>query len=989
MSGLKMISPLLDHMIAEKETIGHNGQSCYTLRHEKSGERFVLKRMSVPESDSRIRALILSGAYPDEQAVHEYYGRVVKDIQDELELGKKLSASGSYAGALSYQVEPKDSGVGYDIYILYPLNISLSEFLTMNAMTSLRAINLGIDLCDALNACREAGYLYQNLKPENVFLMPTGKFLLGDLGLTSLEYLEYASVPEEYIGAYSAPEMSDITANPNMTVDVYALGMVLYRIYNGNHGPFEDESTNAVMADKLRLTGKPLPSPIYADYELAGIILKACAFKKEDRYQSPDAMKQALVLYMQRNAVSDALIVPPIVADLDPVPLIDEEIEEEPIRMTDVDALDDTFKESFSPDMSGAGDDTFSSEEESVSEPEPEPVIEEDPQEQPVEEDPNQIDLDGFLASINDYIEEDAEEQHDDKEPEEQPVPDLSIQIEATHDYVDAEADEPEEEPSEPVKKKSKILLWSTILILLVGIALAGYFLLNWYFVDVSELKTISTTPNQIIVEMVTDDKAEYFQVTCSDSYGNVYKAIRSGNQYCFNGLREKTSYTISVHAAKYHEFSAAAPVLTETTNEYTVISGMSIERLNSNGDVRLSFEHKGPVPSQWKLTYAKKDGTDSHTYRFDGESYQINGLELYATYVFTLENVDNSFMSGEFSYEYEVLPLISASELKVADIVDQTVKIVWECGEIVPEQWYVKCEAEDMDPIILTTKETTALITIPDLTRNYTFYVYALGMDDEESLLLNSNPIIVNHLTAQPDADGNLVVTWETPAGEPNGEWRVCYKLKNGSYSEKAGVAIPSVSCAAEDENSVVLKYLPADAEYEITLLALDTESNSYPRIFGTTTIAVTTPEATAFTGYQILPVTPYGDGYEADSLIALWEMPEDENWDYRDLLSARRTTYSTDERIALCIQIDSCDVSTDTVHLMYAVRNAEGDVITVDSREIVWNSVWFDRRHTGAVPMPLLYDDDGNSTVMTGEFAIEVYINGRILASKNFVIE
>ena len=37
----------------------------------------------------------------------------------------------------------------------------------------------------------------------------------------------------------------------------------------------------------------------------------------------------------------------------------------------------------------------------------------------------------------------------------------------------------------------------------------------------------------------------------------------------------------------------------------------------------------------------------------------------------------------------------------------------------------------------------------------------------------------------------------------------------------------------------------------------------------------------------------------------------------------------------------------------------------------------------------MPLLYDDDGNSTVMTGEFTIEVYINGRILASKNFVIE
>ena len=72
--------------------------------------------------------------------------------------------------------------------------------------------------------------------------------------------------------------------------------MLLYRVYNGNHGPFEDENTGEAMADKLRLTGKPLPTPIYADYELAGIILKACAFKQSERYQTPEELKQALVL---------------------------------------------------------------------------------------------------------------------------------------------------------------------------------------------------------------------------------------------------------------------------------------------------------------------------------------------------------------------------------------------------------------------------------------------------------------------------------------------------------------------------------------------------------------------------------------------------------------------------------------------------------------------------------------------------------------------
>ena len=295
MPELKMISPLLDHLAVEREAGEHNGRSCFILRNPAS-ERFVLKRLSVPATDSQIRALILSGAYPTEEAVHEYYTRVVADIRRELDKGQELAASGRYAGALRYQIEPKDTGVGYDVYILYPLYISLSDFLSKSAITNLRAVNLGIDICDALLVCREAGYLFANIKPENIYLMPTGKFLLGDLGLAAVEDLRYTCIPEEYIGPYSAPELSDFTLSPNTTIDLYSLGMVLYRIYNGNHGPFMDENTSEAMADKLRLTGKPLPSPIYADYEMAGIILKACAFKKENRFQTPEEFKQALTL---------------------------------------------------------------------------------------------------------------------------------------------------------------------------------------------------------------------------------------------------------------------------------------------------------------------------------------------------------------------------------------------------------------------------------------------------------------------------------------------------------------------------------------------------------------------------------------------------------------------------------------------------------------------------------------------------------------------
>lgn len=102
MSELKLVSPLLDQMSVEEEIAGHNGCTCYALRHVQSGERFVVKRISVPASDLQVRALILSGAYPDDAAVHAYYGSVAEDIKNELDTGMRLAENGYFAGASSY-----------------------------------------------------------------------------------------------------------------------------------------------------------------------------------------------------------------------------------------------------------------------------------------------------------------------------------------------------------------------------------------------------------------------------------------------------------------------------------------------------------------------------------------------------------------------------------------------------------------------------------------------------------------------------------------------------------------------------------------------------------------------------------------------------------------------------------------------------------------------------------------------------------------------
>ena len=1003
MSELKMISPLLDHMQVEKESAGHNGRTCYTLRQTTTGERFILKRISVPASDSQVRALILSGAYADEAAVHAYYGRVAENIRVELEQGKKLAASGCYAGALGYQVEPKESGVGYDVYILYPLYISLSDYLSMSAITNLRAINLALDLCDAIAACREAGYLFGNIKPENIYLMPTGRFLLGDLGLVPLEDMKYACLPEDYIGVYSAPELSDITASPNATIDLYSLGMVLYRIYNGNHGPFEDENTGEAMADKLRMTGKPLPTPIYADYELAGIILKACAFKQEDRYQTPQEFKQAIALYMQRNEISDTLIVPPIVASAEPLApeAAEEAPEDTPMRMTDADALDEDFRQSFSPDLSGAGTEADVDETVKVTPPvvavplvnvqaadaaqkDTEPAAEESEKAtepftteinlDDYKEDPDQIDLDELLSSVNEVVGKEPLPAGEEANPTE-----LTMSVEApkaapSQEYVDGAQETPEEDAQEVPSshKAGKIFL---IIALLLAIAAVVYFLVTWYFVEASAVNVLSCNTEEMVIELVSDDKADCFAVTCTDSYGKAYPVSVEGNRYTFSELSENTTYTITVEAAGFHTLTSdSISTLTRTTPESTVITEFTASRGDDDGEVLLSFLHEGPTPSHWKLQYCEEGSDVTKDFDFDGNGFLVTGLEQNKTYVFTLSAAGDIYLSGTTQVTYEVLPIVEANDLQVTEVNGADLSLTWEPGENLPDEWHITCTAEGYEQEYTSKEASVTLKDLPDFSRDYTISVSARGMDKPETLLFPANPIILNNLTVTANSDGSVTLQWETPAGTPVDGWYVSYNTV-GSYHTPY---MPDAENRAVTGNTVILKNLIPDTEYEFSITT--TAADAASRVFGETTATVRTAQATVFDGFGITPETPLTVESE---YISLWIAPEGNNWTYLDLTN-RTDQFKTTDQIAVCLQVLAVDSSTEEITLTYAVRDENGTVVNDVSRTMAWNDMWYSRRHASAIPLPAV----GSQTSVPGKYTLEIYVNSQLLANAAFTV-
>lgn len=299
----RKITPLLTNMTVERELgRGPNGV-VYLVTRRMDGKKLALKHIPVPASDAQTKALIFAGAVSSEAEAHRYYSTLVKDIKTELlQLNNIKNASGLLK-VRGYQVDQKIIGIGYDVYILADYCQPLPAYLHDNPITKLQALNLAIDLCSALEQLRSGDLIHKDVKPSNIHLGDSHHFVLGDLGLVKKSELEYSSMPDQLLSPYTAPEVVPSDAQLSETMDIYSVGMILYEIYNGGLLPMDADGS-------FTRRDEELPAPAYADLALAEIILRACAYAPEDRYQSPSEMKQALVLYMQRGSITNEPLVP-------------------------------------------------------------------------------------------------------------------------------------------------------------------------------------------------------------------------------------------------------------------------------------------------------------------------------------------------------------------------------------------------------------------------------------------------------------------------------------------------------------------------------------------------------------------------------------------------------------------------------------------------------------------------------------------------------
>ena len=180
------------------------------------------------------------------------------------------------------------------------------------------AVDVAIQVANALVAAHETGIVHRDIKPENIMLRPDGYVKVLDFGIAKLAEQqvplttprdEALSLVETNLGSilgtvrYMSPEQA-CGAQVDKSTDIWSLGVVLYEMVTG-HAPFTGDppsqsygaagTPKEVMSSILEKEPPPLTRYIaHAPAELQQIISKTLRKDREQRYHSAHELLQAL-----------------------------------------------------------------------------------------------------------------------------------------------------------------------------------------------------------------------------------------------------------------------------------------------------------------------------------------------------------------------------------------------------------------------------------------------------------------------------------------------------------------------------------------------------------------------------------------------------------------------------------------------------------------------------------------------------------------------
>lgn len=1011
MSEPKLISPLLDGFTMGQPVGEHDGVSCCPAIKEDTDKKYIIKIITIPATQTQMDALLLAGAYQDLSDAMEYYRTLGEDVLKEAEFLKQLSQQEHFLSYEGWQMAPiTRKRLGYQVYLVGSYKRSLEKHLRRSPVTQLEAINLGLDLCSALTACRQAGSLYVALKPTNIFVSDKKQYRIGDLGFIPLDALSYTALPKKYQSPYTPPELFDPMAALNLTADTYAVGMILYQLYNDGQLPFREKAPE-----------EGLPSPVNADYELAEIIMKAIHPDPQQRWDDPAALGKALASYMQRNAVNDVPItkIAPLVitdapiseGDTEPVaedeaiPTADAEPQGADVSETSVPTepvpAEATEMESSEPEeapnaempdaSADACEDAISVTvpEDEAAPPEPDDTSS-DPDDLPTEPDIDlpepekpvtegmQDDFSGILAKAENLIQHEAPAGVVLPEIPETPDPfafakEDSEEIDDSDIPLDPVMDE-EETPAPQKKKKGqkkyadpkykrrtkRLIATLTFLLALCLAGLAGFWYYQNIYLQAINRILINGTRDQLTVVVDTDAKESLLQVTCSDNNGNSQSQPLSGGTAIFTELQPSTLYTIQLDIDGFHKLVGKTSDIFTTDATTNILSFTSVAG-DEDGSVVLSFTVEGEEPEQWSLHYSAEN-EEPREETFEGNSVSISGLSVGKLYTFTLDAGSELTLGGEKTLQFVATRLIVADNLTVSSSSDSEITVHWDTpGDVLVDSWSVRCYSDSGYDEKKTVTDSEAVFIGIDPSSSYTVEVVASGMTQPARTSITANPIRVSQMSVDDSLARSVTVSWDYAGNAPKGGWLLIYTVDGSGRSV--------VKC--DQPQAVITPKIPG-AKYAMTLQAADGTS-----VLGGV-YSYTCGEVSAFNQFD----------FSADNLDAkLLRTPDATKWYCENVAEDAYTdTFVSGESISIALcNAKSFYLPGTEVEVLYVIRDAYGNVLPdyVTAQEVIWKTIWMggDAR-CGELTLPKVPDT-------AGSYTLDLIVEGAQMAKLSFTIQ
>ena len=175
---------------------------------------------------------------------------------------------------------------------------TLRHRLGRSGLSLAEALNIAIQVADALAAAHKAGIIHRDIKPENVMLRPDGYVKILDFGLAKLSEETTGAIAAEAptmqvrtgsgfvlgTAGYMSPEQARALVVDNRS-DIFSLGAVMYEMLT-RRKPFEGETPSDTLAAILKTEPAPLQHLVpQLPAELVRIINKSLRKDREERYQ--------------------------------------------------------------------------------------------------------------------------------------------------------------------------------------------------------------------------------------------------------------------------------------------------------------------------------------------------------------------------------------------------------------------------------------------------------------------------------------------------------------------------------------------------------------------------------------------------------------------------------------------------------------------------------------------------------------------------------